>query len=69
MYVQILPSNVTIAKQVLRSRGLDYPSYFYWISLASLFGFSFLFNVGFGLALTYLRGLYFLYIIISSFMI
>ncbi|KMZ66530.1 ABC transporter G family member [Zostera marina] len=52
---KIFPSNVTIAKQVLRSRGLDYPSYFYWISLASLFGFSFLFNVGFGLALTYLR--------------
>lgn len=47
----------TIGKQVLFGRGLDYKSHFYWIALGGLFGFSLLFNIGFTLALTYVRGM------------
>ncbi|XP_031741892.1 pleiotropic drug resistance protein 3 isoform X2 [Cucumis sativus] len=48
-------SNSTIGHDVLQSRGLDYRPYFFWISLAALFGFALLFNVGFALALTFLN--------------
>ncbi|CAK9322845.1 unnamed protein product [Citrullus colocynthis] len=40
-------SNSTIGHVILESRGLDYHQYFYWISLAALFGFA--------LALTFLN--------------
>ncbi|XP_038903616.1 pleiotropic drug resistance protein 3-like isoform X2 [Benincasa hispida] len=47
--------NTTIGHEVLQSRGLDYPQSLYWISLAALFGFALIFNIGFVLALTFLN--------------
>ncbi|XP_042520973.1 pleiotropic drug resistance protein 3-like isoform X1 [Macadamia integrifolia] len=52
---QTMSTNTTLGQQVLQSRGLDFRSYFYWISLAALFGFALLFNVGYALALTFLK--------------
>ncbi|MFS7986606.1 putative ABC-type sulfate transporter [Helianthus anomalus] len=48
-------TNTTIGQQTLQSRGLDFEGYYYWISLAALFGFVLLFNIGFVLALSYLK--------------
>ncbi|KAJ4977274.1 hypothetical protein NE237_002380 [Protea cynaroides] len=48
-------TNITLGHQVLQGRGLDFRSYFYWISLAALFGFTILFNLGYVLALTFLK--------------
>ncbi|XP_049933597.1 pleiotropic drug resistance protein 3-like isoform X2 [Nymphaea colorata] len=47
--------NTTIGQQILLSRGLHFPGYFYWISLAALFGFTILLNLGFTMALTFLK--------------
>lgn len=33
-------------------RGLNFASYFYWISIGALIGFILLFNVGFAIGLT-----------------
>ncbi|CAA6653938.1 unnamed protein product [Spirodela intermedia] len=52
---KLSPANIPIGKQILTSRGLDYKSHFYWISVAALIGFSILFNVGFALSLTFLK--------------
>ncbi|XP_043687306.1 pleiotropic drug resistance protein 3-like [Telopea speciosissima] len=52
---QTMSTNTTLGQQVLQSHGLDFRSYFYWISLAALFGFTILFNVGYVLALTFLK--------------
>ncbi|KAK9136565.1 hypothetical protein Sjap_007159 [Stephania japonica] len=49
----MLPTNTTIGRQTLMSRGLNFDGYFYWISLAALFGFTMLFHLGFMLALTF----------------
>ncbi|KAF9592637.1 hypothetical protein IFM89_016294 [Coptis chinensis] len=51
----MLSANTTVGEQTLESRGLSFSGYFYWISLASLFGFSILFNVGFTLALSFFK--------------
>ncbi|KAJ0870671.1 putative ABC-type sulfate transporter [Helianthus annuus] len=48
-------TNTTIGQQTLQSRGLDFEGYYYWISLGALFGFVLLFNIGFVLALSYLK--------------
>ncbi|KAI4344716.1 hypothetical protein L6164_011910 [Bauhinia variegata] len=48
-------ANKTLGRQTLESRGLDFDDYFYWISIGALIGFALLFNVGFTLALTFLR--------------
>ncbi|OVA16669.1 ABC transporter-like [Macleaya cordata] len=47
--------NTTLGRQTLESRGLNFDGYFYWISLGALFGFSILFNIGFTLALSFLK--------------
>ncbi|XP_048225566.1 pleiotropic drug resistance protein 3 isoform X1 [Ricinus communis] len=52
---QIMSANTTIGQQTLESRGLHYDGYFYWISVGALLGFTVLFNIGFTLALTYLK--------------
>ncbi|KNA08801.1 hypothetical protein SOVF_159450 isoform A, partial [Spinacia oleracea] len=52
---KMLPSNTTIGRQVLQSRGLLFDGYFFWISVGALFGFSLLFTVGYTLALTFLK--------------
>ncbi|TXG49217.1 hypothetical protein EZV62_025092 [Acer yangbiense] len=52
---QILSSNTTLGHQVLKNHGLNFSEYFYWVSIAALFGFWIIFNTGFTLALTYLK--------------
>ncbi|EXB80290.1 Pleiotropic drug resistance protein 3 [Morus notabilis] len=47
--------NTTLGRETLESRGLNFDSYFYWISIGALIGFTVLFNVGFTLALTFLK--------------
>ncbi|XP_044477754.1 pleiotropic drug resistance protein 3-like isoform X1 [Mangifera indica] len=50
-----LPTDTTIGTQILESRGLNYDEYYYWIGLGALFGFALLFNIGFILALSFLK--------------
>ncbi|KAK2973178.1 hypothetical protein RJ640_009808 [Escallonia rubra] len=50
-----LPANTTVGKETLESRGLDFNGHFFWICLGVLFGFTILFDVGFTLALTFLK--------------
>ncbi|PWA80245.1 pleiotropic drug resistance protein 3 [Artemisia annua] len=52
---QMVTTNTTIGMQTLQSHGLDFDGYYFWISLGALFGFSLLFNMGFIMALTYLK--------------
>ncbi|KAJ0976466.1 hypothetical protein J5N97_018431 [Dioscorea zingiberensis] len=52
---KISASNSTIGDIVLKTHGLDFKSYFYWVSVGALLGFAFLFNVGFILTLTFRR--------------
>lgn len=52
----MMSTNTTIGLQILQSRGLDFDGYYYWISLGALFGFALLFNIGFIMALSYLKG-------------
>ncbi|KAK3441451.1 hypothetical protein EUGRSUZ_B01807, partial [Eucalyptus grandis] len=52
---KILSSNTTIGRTILESRGLNFNGYFFWISLGALLGFTLLFNIGFTLALTFLK--------------
>ncbi|KAJ7973218.1 Pleiotropic drug resistance ABC transporter [Quillaja saponaria] len=51
---EMLPTNTTIGRQILESRGLNFDGYFYWISLSALFGFAIVFNFGYALALSFL---------------
>ncbi|CAM8923252.1 unnamed protein product [Rhodiola kirilowii] len=48
-------TNTTVGTELLRSRGLDYEEHFIWISLGALFVFTIVFNVGFSLALSFLK--------------
>ncbi|KAA8545298.1 hypothetical protein F0562_020082 [Nyssa sinensis] len=48
-------TNTTIAQETLESRGLNFNGYFFWISLGALFGFTIIFNIGFTLALSFLK--------------
>ncbi|KAJ6849619.1 ABC transporter G family member 41 isoform X1 [Iris pallida] len=50
---KISTSNAATGQQVLASRGLNFNSYFYWISVGALFVNILLFNVAFTLALTF----------------
>ncbi|KAH9779207.1 hypothetical protein WN944_014373 [Citrus x changshan-huyou] len=52
---KITSGNTTVGRQTLESRGLNFDSSFYWISIAALIGFTVLFNVVFTLALTFLK--------------
>ncbi|KAK1295578.1 Pleiotropic drug resistance protein 3 [Acorus calamus] len=54
---KISSANMTIGEVVLKRSGLNFKGYFYWVSVAALFGFAVLFNIGFALALTYLKPL------------
>lgn len=49
-------NNVTIGREVLKSHGLDFDGNFFWISVGALLGFAVVFDIGFILALTYLKG-------------
>ncbi|KAK4481902.1 hypothetical protein RD792_012814 [Penstemon davidsonii] len=54
-----VPPNTTesLGVQVLKSRGYFSEAYWYWIGLGALFGLFFLYNLGFILALTFLKPL------------
>ncbi|WCJ30771.1 ABC transporter G family member 37 [Euphorbia peplus] len=52
---KIASGNTTLGTQTLETRGLNYSDHFYWISVAALVGFNVLFNIGFALALTFLK--------------
>ncbi|CAM8903086.1 unnamed protein product [Rhodiola kirilowii] len=52
---KVLAGNTTLGIQILTSHGLNYKSYFYWISLGALFGFMMVFDLGFVAALTFLK--------------
>ncbi|KAM4118786.1 hypothetical protein ACJW30_03G008200 [Castanea mollissima] len=51
----MLSTNTTIGQEILESRGLNFDGYLYWISLGALFGFIIVFNIGYVLALTFLK--------------
>ncbi|KAF9674339.1 hypothetical protein SADUNF_Sadunf10G0117000 [Salix dunnii] len=52
---KMLNGNTTMGDAVLINHGLNFKGYFYWISLGTLFGFTILFDLGFILALIYLK--------------
>ncbi|KAK9025002.1 hypothetical protein V6N11_064903 [Hibiscus sabdariffa] len=52
---KVMSGNTSIGQQTLESRGLNFDGYFYWISIAALFGFILLFNAVFTFALTFLN--------------
>ncbi|KAB1202044.1 Pleiotropic drug resistance protein 3 [Morella rubra] len=52
---KMLSPNITLGQEILGGRGLNFKGYFYWISVAALFGFAILFNAGFTLALSFLK--------------
>ena len=56
-FPKLSPAGIPIGKQLLTTRGLDYQSHFFWISVGALIGFSILFNAGFSLALTFLKSM------------
>ncbi|KAH9670318.1 ABC transporter G family member 37 [Citrus sinensis] len=52
---KMLPTNTTIGQEILESRGLNFDGFIFWISLGALFGIALLLNIGFTLALTFLK--------------
>ncbi|EOY11745.1 Pleiotropic drug resistance 9 [Theobroma cacao] len=52
---QRISSNSTIGGELLESRGLNFGGYLFWISLGALLGFTLVFNIGFTLALSFLK--------------
>ncbi|KAL2941741.1 Pleiotropic drug resistance protein 3 [Bienertia sinuspersici] len=52
---KLLPSNTTIGREVLHSRGLLFEGYFVWVSVSALLGFTILSMIGYTLALTFLK--------------
>ncbi|CAN0881782.1 Pleiotropic drug resistance protein 3 [Linum grandiflorum] len=51
----LLSKKKKVGESTLENRGLNFPSYLYWVSVGALFGFTLLFNIGYVLALTYLK--------------
>jgi len=49
------PTNVTLGRTILESRGLNYDDYMYWVSLSALLGLTIIFNTIFTLALSFLK--------------
>ncbi|KAL3843577.1 hypothetical protein ACJIZ3_000980 [Penstemon smallii] len=47
--------NTTIGIQTLENRGFNFGGHYFWISVAALFGFTVFFNIGFTLALSFLK--------------
>ncbi|KAJ4823601.1 hypothetical protein Tsubulata_026480 [Turnera subulata] len=52
---KIVSGNTTIGQQALEKHGLNFPSYYYWIAVFALIGCTVLLNIGFALALTFLK--------------
>ncbi|MCH86727.1 pleiotropic drug resistance protein 3-like, partial [Trifolium medium] len=53
---KIQDGNITVGREILKSRGLDFDSNFFWISIGALLGFTVVFDILFVVALTYLKG-------------
>ena len=49
-------SGVALGRRILMDQGVDFSSYFYWISIGALLGFTLMFNVGFAIGLTIKKG-------------
>ncbi|KAL1209986.1 ABC transporter G family member 33 [Cardamine amara subsp. amara] len=52
---QMQPTNITLGRTILESRGLNYDDYMYWVSLCALLGLTVIFNTIFILALSFLK--------------
>ncbi|KAK3441448.1 hypothetical protein EUGRSUZ_B01810, partial [Eucalyptus grandis] len=52
---EILSSNTTVGSATLESRGLNFDGYFFWVSIGALLGSTLVFNIGFTLALSFLK--------------
>ncbi|KAH7542899.1 hypothetical protein FEM48_Zijuj02G0124100 [Ziziphus jujuba var. spinosa] len=52
---KMLSTNITIGQEALESRGLNFDGYLYWISVGALFGMTLVFNIGYILALGFLK--------------
>ncbi|CAA7042180.1 unnamed protein product [Microthlaspi erraticum] len=52
---QMQPTNLTLGRTILESRGLNYDDYMYWVSLGALLGLTLIFNTIFTLALSFLK--------------
>ncbi|XVE63169.1 hypothetical protein DITRI_Ditri06bG0178800 [Diplodiscus trichospermus] len=52
---QVLNMHTTIGQATLKSRGLYFEEKIFWISIAALFGFAIIYNIGFTLALSFLK--------------
>ncbi|PNY08471.1 pleiotropic drug resistance protein 3-like, partial [Trifolium pratense] len=52
---KIQDGNITVGREILKSRGLDFDSNFFWISIGALLGFTVVFDILFVVALTYLK--------------
>ncbi|KAL5539968.1 hypothetical protein UlMin_042730 [Ulmus minor] len=52
---KMLSSNTTIGRETLENRGLNFDGYLYWVSIGALFGFTLVFNIGYILALSFLK--------------
>ncbi|KAJ8766367.1 hypothetical protein K2173_022426 [Erythroxylum novogranatense] len=52
---KIVSDNTTVGHQLLEARGLNFDAHLYWISAVVLIGFTVLFNIGFTLALTFVK--------------
>ncbi|KAE8678657.1 Pleiotropic drug resistance protein 3 [Hibiscus syriacus] len=51
----MLTLHTTIGQATLESRGLNFDEHFFWIAIAALFGFAIVYNIGFTLALGFLK--------------
>ncbi|KAM0834135.1 hypothetical protein ACQ4PT_063809 [Festuca glaucescens] len=51
-WLEITASGAKLGRIILMDKGLDFSSYFYWISVGALIGFILLFNVGYATGLT-----------------
>ncbi|XVF34334.1 hypothetical protein REPUB_Repub18cG0050800 [Reevesia pubescens] len=52
---KVLAMNVTIGQETLKVHGFYYDAYFFWISIGALLGFALVWNIGFALALSFLK--------------
>ncbi|KAH9670370.1 ABC transporter G family member 33 [Citrus sinensis] len=54
-FSSLIRTNRHFGREILKSRGLNFDEYFFWISLGALFGLALVFNFAFALALSFLK--------------
>ncbi|XP_038702840.1 pleiotropic drug resistance protein 3-like [Tripterygium wilfordii] len=52
---KLLDTNKSIGQEILESHGLNFEEHYFWIAIGALFGFALIFNLGYALALTFLK--------------